>query len=167
MRNFKALLMVLAAATLCTTAGLAQGKSHAGFDRLKSLAGDWEGKNAKGEPASVSYKLVSGGTALLETLDTGKGMDMVTVYHLDGDRLMMTHYCAIDNQPRMRAEPPSADGKSLAFSFMDATNLSTPSGGHMHKLTVTFADADHFSQRWTWREAGKDTQDGFQFQRRK
>ena len=38
------------------------------WDRVKSLAGTWEG-TFEGKPARVTYALVSNGTALMETLD--------------------------------------------------------------------------------------------------
>lgn len=71
-------------------------KSNATFDRMKALAGDWEGSNGRGLPARLNYRVSSGGTVLLETLTSrepgGKDIEMLTAYHLDGDKLMMTHY---------------------------------------------------------------------------
>ena len=46
--------------------------------------------------------------------------------NVDGEDLMMTHYCSLKNQPRMRASMPSEHAKRLAFSFVDASNLQTP-----------------------------------------
>jgi hypothetical protein len=133
------------------------GKSSDEFDRLKSLVGSWEGKDRDGKPVKVSYKLVSAGSSLMETMtmDEHEGM-MVTMYHLDGDRLMMTHYCSMGNQPRMSSEAGSGDGKSITFSFVDGTNILTPDSPHMHKLVLTFKDKDHVSQEWTMRAKGKD-----------
>lgn len=71
---------------------------------------------------------------------------MVTTYYVDGDDLMMTHYCWLKNQPRMRASMPSEHVKRLAFSFVDATNLSNPAQPHMHGVAFTFQDADHMTQ---------------------
>ena len=59
--------------------------------------------------------------------------DMITMFNLDGDRLLMTHYCACGNQPRMVASA-SPDGKTITFDFLDATNLATPDAGHMNRL---------------------------------
>jgi len=38
------------------------------LDKLKSLAGNWEGKSTDGKTIRANYKLVSGGTAVAETL---------------------------------------------------------------------------------------------------
>ena len=67
---------------------------------------------------------------------------------------MMTHYCSMGNQPRMKAAPLTKDGK-LAFSFVAGTNM-TKDDAHMHAMTMTFKDDDHMKQEWTMRSAGKD-----------
>jgi hypothetical protein len=92
---------------------------------------------------------------------------MVTMYYPDGSRIMMTHYCSEGNQPRMRAQVPSGDVGSLAFAYVDATNLPSPDAEHMHKLVVRFQDADHFTQEWTHRKAGKEEAGIFKYTRKK
>jgi hypothetical protein len=89
----------------------------------------------------------------METLSMHGGM--VSMYHMDGANLMMTHYCAAQNQPRMRAEPAKPDDKKLIFNFLDATNLADPKDPHMHNLVMTFVDADHLTQEWTMFQDGK------------
>jgi hypothetical protein len=116
-------------------------------------------------PVSVSYALVSSGTSLMERLTTPDGSDMVTMYHPDGSRIMMTHYCSGGNQPRMRAE--ALTGETVAFSFVDATNLASPKAEHMRKLVVQFQDADHFTQEWTHRKDGKEETGVFRYARKK
>lgn len=145
----------------------AQTKANAGFEKLKTLMGEWDGKTEKGKPVRVSYRLASARTALLETLSSPDESEMVTVYHADGNRVALTHYCDANNQPRMRAEPPSGPIRQLAFNFGGATNLAGPSTGHMHKLVVAFEDQDHFTQRWTWRENGREVTEVFHFARKK
>ena len=65
--------------------------------------------------SQISYKVVSGGSALMETIREPNGTEMVTGFHPDGDRLLMTHYCSLGNQPRMRADGLSDGGKKVAF----------------------------------------------------
>ncbi len=145
----------------------AAGKSaNPGLDKLKSLAGEWEGKNPEGKPVRVSYKVVSTGTAVLEALNSSDESDMVTLYTADGDRVAMTHYCAANNQPRMRSAAVTGAFKELAFTFTGATNLASPDAGHMHKLVLSFDDASHFSQHWTWREKGAEKTEVFRFTRK-
>jgi hypothetical protein len=91
---------------------------------------------------------------------------MVTMYHMDNNRLMLTHYCAAQNQPRMQAQV-SDDGKTFTFDFIDATNLASPGDGHMRKLVLTIVDKDHFTEHWFFATKGKDDDHGvFQFTRK-
>jgi len=166
--------LAAAVASLCVlaaAASLAQTKPNPGFEKLKTLVGTWESTSRDGRHATAVYELVSSGTALLERLGgdehAGMGMEMITVYHPDGDRLVMTHYCSANNQPRMRAEPVTGEVEALRFTFLDATNLASPDAGHMHSLVMTFHDPDSFTQEWTWRENGKDSVTVFHWSRSK
>ncbi|MEE8366950.1 MAG: hypothetical protein V3S30_01400, partial [Thermoanaerobaculia bacterium] len=80
-----------------------------------------------------------------------------TMYHLDGDRLMLTHYCMAKNQPRMKADLTSSDLNTLRFSFLDATNMKSPEDGHMHSAVFRFVDENEMKQSWTFRKDGKDS----------
>src|SRR5215470_11959827 len=72
------------------------------FEKLKTLVGRWEAQTDKG-PAVATYQLISGGTVLLERVEMGGDHDMITAYYVDRNRLLLTHYCAAGNQPRMQA----------------------------------------------------------------
>lgn len=135
------------------------------FDRLKQLAGEWETSNSPVK-TRVSYEVISGGSALVER-DTAEGMPaMMTVYYLDGDRLLLTHYCMAGNQPRMQARGYNAATGELAFDFLDATNLASPKDGHMHSATLRFIDDDHFSAAWNFYRNGEKSQtEQFSFSR--
>ena len=91
---------------------------------------------------------------------------MITMYHLDKDRLMMTHYCSAQNQPRMQASI-SDDGKTFTFDFLDATNLANPADGHMRKMVLTVLDKDHFTEQWLFSKDGKDETGTFHLIRKK
>jgi hypothetical protein len=146
---------------------LAQNKAADGFDKLKSLVGEWQGENKDGKNVTVIYELVSNESALLERLQSEDEPNMVTMYHLDGDYLMMTHYCAAKNQPRMRAEFGKDGDNVLRFAFIDATNLAKPTDGHMHKLAIKFVDNDHVNHEWTWRQNEQEKVVGFELERKK
>jgi hypothetical protein len=79
---------------------------------------------------------------------------MVTIYHLDGDNLLMTHYCAAKNQPHMKLLP-GKDPSVLTFDFVSGTNMK-PTDGHMHRLVIRLVDADHIVSTWTYFDKGKD-----------
>jgi hypothetical protein len=137
------------------------------FEKMKSLAGEWQGKSLDGNTAKVTYTLVSDNSALMEKLVVGGESEMVTMYHPDGDHLMMTHYCSAHNQPRMRSQKVPMEIKNIIFDVVDVTNLVTPDSGHMKKLVLTFADQDHFTQEWTWGEKGTESAVVIRFERKK
>ena len=137
-----------------------------GFEQLKPLIGEWDGQTSNGKPVHVSYALVSNGTALLERLAMGGEAEMVTVYTPDGDHLAVTHYCSAGNQPQMRTAAVTGPTTEFSFSFVGATNLASPTAGHMHHLTVALQDHDHFSEAWTWSDSGKEHTDTFHFTRK-
>ena len=141
-------------------------KPSPAFEQLKPLVGDWDGQNPAGAPVHVSYQIVSAGTALLERLRPSDEEEMVTVYTPDGGRLAVTHFCSAGNQPQMRTGPVTDQSKQFSFAFVRATNLASPATGHMHHLTVTLQDRDHFAQEWTWRENGKVHSEVFRFTRK-
>lgn len=123
---------------------------------LSGLIGEWKGTGPDGKPVAVSYKLTSNSSTLVETIQPEAGPSMTTMYHQAGKNFMLTHYCALNNQPRMKAKPYKAGDKTLAFSFVDATNLKSPKDMYMHQLTFEFTDSDHFSQHWVSVKDGKN-----------
>jgi len=144
-----------------------QAKPASGFEQFKTLVGEWLAKSPKGEPFTTTIRLVSNATALEETFQNSEDNQMVTLYHPDGNRVAMTHYCSAGNQPRMETAATTADQKEFDFSFQGITNLPSPKSGHMHHLVIKIADRDHFSEEWTWRENGKEQTHGFEFTRKK
>ncbi|HKR14759.1 MAG TPA: hypothetical protein VJT15_22020 [Pyrinomonadaceae bacterium] len=168
---------VAASATVAEKAATPSSATLAAFEKLKSLVGEWEARDGVsygGKPIRISYQLVSQGTSVMETYKQ-VGVDiveMVTVYHLDGDKLVLTHFCAVNNQVRLRAEPPVEGAKELRFAFVDASNLSVSNKEVMKDLVITFQDRDRFTQSWTWRmtnDKGKTFDDKavYNFVRRK
>ena len=144
-----------------------QAKPASGFEQLKTLVGEWQAKAPSGEMFTSTIRLVSNDTALEETFQGAKHDQMVSLYHPDGNRVAMTHYCAAGNQPRMETAATTADQKEFDFSFQGITNLPSPDSGHMHHLVIRIADNDHFSEEWTWRENGEEQAHRFELTRKK
>ena len=143
---------------------MAETDAHKTFDQLKGMEGNWVGKNAKGEPLQVTFRLTAGGSALMSEIH-GKGPEnMITMFHMDGDRLLMTHYCGAGNQPRMKVA--TADAKSVSFEFVDGTNIG-PGDGHMQRATFTQADADHHVEEWVFLDHRKEIKELFTLERAK
>ena len=142
-------------------------KSNPAFDQLKSLAGNWEGKDSSGSHGKVTYKVVSNGSAVMETMQASNEPEMITMYTVDADRIVVTHYCSVGNQPTMQTAPsPAANGK-LDFSFVRLAGAKTPDEAHMVALSVSLPDKDHLTQTWTFLENGKSSSVTFFFTRAK
>jgi hypothetical protein len=154
-----------APAPVSTERPAAPASPHPGWEKLKQLAGEWiAAVDAAAEKDTSAdavlplciYRVTSAGSVVQETLFPGTPHEMVTMYHLDGPDLVLTHYCALGNQPRMRAEPPGAPNK-LVFKFAGGTNIDPAKDGHMHDLTLTFIDADHVRAEWASYAKGRQS----------
>lgn len=118
--------------------------THPGLERLKKLAGTWVEADKDGKPTDkvVSViKVTAGGSAVHETLFPGGPQEMLSVYHADGADLVMTHYCMLGNQPRMKADPKSPPNQ-VKWVFAGGTNLDPAKDMHMHEATLTFVGDD-------------------------
>jgi hypothetical protein len=166
---------------LLSTVGFAQSDAQKSFDKLKTLAGSWEARvtlvppqpdMADGVPMQLSLRVTSRGNALVhEMREAGKPDDPkrydhpVTMFYLDGDRLLLTHYCDAGNRPRMVART-SPDGKTAEFDFVDVAGSTEY--GHMHHAMFTFIDANHHIEDWTYMMPGdKPVHAHFDLQRTK
>jgi hypothetical protein len=160
------LVFLVASAVSAAALGADSAKPNAGWDKLKTLVGEWEGTIGEEHGAvTVTYRLVSNGSTLMETMDVpGHTHTMITMYAPDApnDRIVATHYCASGNQPRMAAK--DLKGNTIDFEFLDATNAGEGED-LMRALVVKFQDPDHFQQVWTSREGGKDHTGTFAYTR--
>lgn len=129
----------------------------AGIEQLKKLAGEWYVADDKGNPTDklISvFKVTAAGSAVQETIFPGSDHEMVTVYHLDGKDLLLTHYCALGNQPRMKLDPKSP-AKELKFLFAGGTNIDPKKDMHMHEGSITIVDDNHIAWKWQGYMDGK------------
>lgn len=146
--------MVLSAAVPAGIPAQQASSAREGFERLKQLAGTWS-FTMGGERGLVSYEVASDGSLILERVinleHTGAGM--VSAIFLDGDRLVMHHYCGAGNQPVLVSS--GLEGAELRFVFAGGTNLADGSVGHIHGARFVFLEGRSFESEWTWMEAGK------------
>jgi len=129
-----------------------QTPAQSPLDRFIALAGTWEGTATHGEeeaqPATVTYAVTAGGSAVIETEFPGTEHEMVTVYYMVGDELRLTHYCMLANQPTMAAsfgENPD----TVSFKFTGGTKIETGNEMHMREAEFEFHSPDHYTAKWT------------------
>jgi hypothetical protein len=146
MKWFITLSIILFAVAMPLQRAQADNPKPPDLGPLASLVGEWQCKDPEGKPMTASYQWASGSTSLVETLTMAEKPAMPTMYPADKGDLMLTHYCALGNQPCMRAAMPKGDANRLAFNFVGATNLAKPTDAHMHNMSFSFQDKDHFTQ---------------------
>lgn len=163
-------LAVLSVGAACVS--LAETKEATAFEKLRTLGGDWEGtyawtggRNASGK-IQAHYYATGNGSALVEDLTVDGTPSMTSVYHLDGSDLRMTHFCAAQNQPRLKATSIDPNAEAITFSFVDITNLRSPKAGHVEGLEVHFLAADHTTLRFRFMADGKESYEKIDLKRK-
>jgi len=116
------------------------------LDALKSLEGTWEQKDEKGEAMLCEFKVTAAGSAVREIMFPGTAQEMTNLYSLDGNGLALVHYCAMGNQPHMRAS--AREGNKLAFQLQSVSDKEADDEMYMGELTLEFVDADHLTEHW-------------------
>lgn len=126
------------------------------FEKLKSLAGSWVGPLTMDHPdpsmenmiGQFSLRVTSRGNAIVHEISVAGIPDHpVTMFYLEGDRLLATHYCDAGNRPRL-VGTMSPDGKTLEFEFLDLSGGDEH--GHMYKGVFTFLDENRHTEEWTF-----------------
>jgi hypothetical protein len=125
------------------------------FERLCALAGSWEGRSSAGWTARSEIEVIARGSAVLErtNFEAHPGETMRTLFHRDGEALVLTHYCVAGNQPRLAAT--AIDGGRLHFTFRDATNLAARDVGHMDEAFFDLGDGETFASKWSFSQGGQ------------
>ena len=165
MKPFALVLGLMSLSTLATAqshdhgtpaAQAAPTETQKAFTLLKTVAGSWVGPmttdppvpSVQGKFAQLGLRVTSMGNALEHEMSiAGRPDHPITMFYLDGDRLLLTHYCDAGNRPRMvgKAAP---DRKTVEFDFLDVAGSTQY--GHMHRTAFTIIDADHHTEDWTF-----------------
>jgi hypothetical protein len=143
---------------LCFLALNAHAKNElVAFERLKSLSGQWNGRSTKGWTDRNKVEVIAAGSVILmRGEDAHPNEVMATAIHMDGERLVLTHYCVARNQPRLVATDISDDGRRIVFTFLDGTGMASRDTGHMDKAVFELIDDDHYTTHWTWYSKGEE-----------
>jgi|SRR5271165_129597 len=161
-----AIVSVLAAVVAYPVTSLAGAPEV--YERLKSLAGEWEANLPGFGKMTSSVRVVSNGKAIEETIGTPADNEL-SVYTLNSDSILLTHFCAMTpdgNQVRLQTPRLVAVPDHLDFGFASATNLHSMAEAHMRRVVMTISDRDHYSEKWTKTENGKETVFELNFVRR-
>jgi hypothetical protein len=163
-------LLALASAALAQEpqkAPAVQSDAQKAFKKMKTLVGSWQG-TVRNIPINFTIRAASSGTAILHegnTIGGGPPNHEITMFYLDGDRLLATHYCDAGNRSRWEGKM-SPDGKAIKFSFLDV--VGGTQGGYLKDMVITMTDADHHIVEFTFvMPDGKPIELRGEFQREK
>jgi hypothetical protein len=145
-------LLVLAADT-----PLAPADPKAAFAQLQALAGEWKGGIGQpdGAPGRMNYRVTAGGHTVMETMFPGTDHEMISMYHLDGKDLVLTHYCAAGNQPKMKLSAEKSTATELVFEFDGGSNLDAAKDGHIHCGRIRLPEPNRLEADWVFYAGGK------------
>jgi hypothetical protein len=141
-------------------------RSTTTFTQMKSLVGEWEAVQ-DGVPVKETYTLTANGSALMAETRPRNEPAMITMFTVDGDHLIATHYCVAGNQPQMVSRIPDDLQKGVTFTLARVTGMKTPDDWHNTGVTITLDDANHMTQRWTYLYKGKTGTSVFHYTRKK
>lgn len=151
-------LLAVSAGTLigCQSTPRATGESTAMsasmLDAIKSLEGEWTVTGEDGTTATIVFEVTAANSAVRETMFPGEAHEMTNMYHFDGDSVVVTHYCAAGNQPRMRSTASSTP-HDIDFAFDSVTNYKK--GQHyMGGLRLVLVDENTLEEHWTSFDGG-------------
>jgi hypothetical protein len=145
---------------------LSTKKSDITFSQMKSLVGEWEAVQ-DGVPVKETYTVTANGSALMAETRPGNEPVMITMFTVDGDHLIATHYCIAGNQPQMVTRVPDDLQKGIAFTLARVTGMKTPEDWHNTGVIIKLDDPDHMTQRWTYLYKGKTGTSLFRYTRKK
>ncbi|HEX6158953.1 MAG TPA: hypothetical protein VF111_02230 [Thermoanaerobaculia bacterium] len=136
-RNAAAIAMLLF--SLVSMNAQAATTARQAFEKIKGRAGTWNAHmmTADGAPTVVDYRVTGAGTTVMETMFAGSPHEMITMYTLDGDSVVATHYCSMGNQPVMKLNLSKSTDDVLLFDFV---SVSGKAGGHINGARLTFSE---------------------------
>lgn len=154
--NIKLSLGLLTAAT-CLTLGLSAlptqdaedaTRAERDFARIKAMAGEWSGATDDGAfVGDYEYRVTAAGSAVMEIIFKGTDHEMLTVYHMEDGELVLTHYCALGNQPHMHAQPGTDEG-TIQFAATHVSNLGAENNPAMKKGRLEFQKDGSVKSTW-------------------
>lgn len=142
-------LAVIAAVLLVAASSVAvagEPSPQAVFEQLKTLEGQWRSASGK---TMADYRVIANASTIVETWTMSPTRQSMTVYTMDADRIIATHYCPQGNAPRLALAGTSADG-AHHFEFVDGANLQDPQGSHEHAFWIRLESPDSLVRSETY-----------------
>ena len=151
----------MVAPSAATAGGLDAAEALA---KLKTLEGNWSGapsaedvEQAQSADSRHEFRVSAAGSVVMETMFPGTDHEMINMYHVDGEDLLLTHYCSAGNQPHMRLDREASSAERLVFEFAGGTNFDPAKDMHIHSAQLVL-DSSGIKSEWTSWNEGKPAQ---------
>ena len=163
-----ALLTTVALLAIATPLVADEGMSPAGvFEQLKEMDGTWDATAAQvaGEPmpdeegplkGQHQFTVSAAGTVVMEVMGPGTDHEMINMYHMDGEDLVLTHYCAAGNQPTMKLDREMLAAGKTHFAFTGGTNLDPEADQHIHSTMMEWQEDGSLVEAWSAWAGGEE-----------
>ncbi|MEN3371247.1 MAG: hypothetical protein V7609_3390 [Verrucomicrobiota bacterium] len=161
-KNVIAAVLLIGSATLRGDA-VRKGPGDDAFEKMKTLVGTWEATVPTGIQRA-EFQLIANGSVIMSRLSGGMPHDMHTMLHMDGSEFMLTHYCAMRNQPRM-VLAPGRDSNKLVFEFKDGRNIK-PGDVYMNRVAFIMDGPNYHAEEWTHIANGEEKTTRIDFRRK-
>ncbi len=124
------------------------------FEAMKTLTGRWEAATPmEGMSPVCEFKVIAGGSTIVETMFPGSTHEMINTYTINGDSIVATHYCALGNQPHMKLLAGS--NTDFVFASTGVSNLRSKTQDYMMDVHLTLVGTDRYTAKWRGQNAGK------------
>lgn len=158
MKPLKMACAVAVMAFSTATGAQADGAGDAArtYAALKTFAGVWTGtvttdpkSYMDGAKMPLKIRVTSSGNAIVHemggaaTQEGPEHMGDITVFYLEGDNVLATHYCDADTRSRLKAVP-SSDPTTLVFDLVDVSGKTQ--FGYVSEITFKSDTADHHTE---------------------
>jgi hypothetical protein len=132
------------------------------FDRIASLAGEWEVLDNDDRPTTlhVRYEVVANGSAVVETLFGGSVNETVTLYHQEEGLVTATQ---VSGRQRPARLVPGVTEDAATLVFRNDGDVEDT--GRLTTVRMTWLDGGDFRLQWT--HSGTDADETRRFEMRR
>jgi hypothetical protein len=119
------------------------------FQYLKKLAGDWSARQANGgAERAQTFEVHAAGRFFLGTTFPGTDQELVSVFHLDGEDLVLVIYDPTGSEPRLKFDPRRSYPGRYYFRLAGGTGFDRTKDRHIHEASIKFLNVNQIEIEW-------------------
>ncbi|MDF2177429.1 hypothetical protein P2G88_04110 [Aliiglaciecola sp. CAU 1673] len=153
MKNLVLLLLAGITTSMQVVAQETLTPAQAVFERLKALTGEYKVQGLV--DTTVTYRLTAKDSVLLETWQMPNNREEMTAFHMDGEHLVATHYCASNHQPTMQWISTQSP-VPIEFRMISVRNLASLDMPHNSGFSYQLAEDKRVIRNEIWKKEGNE-----------